>query len=210
AEAAAASERSDAVAREPTAVARAGGWLTTILLLLVVGAAAFYGGLKFQQSRAAQAGALAAAQPSPTATPAASPYESLRRQVDLAPTAEASRMASENNGKPLDSNDPQLLSLYGRALLLSGKTQEAVEALRLADQKLGASAASRDAVAVDTRLALAAATLKSGDLSAQRDAAQSLSTVIENGATGGAPGGAGSLPSPSPSPGASASPSPFQ
>jgi hypothetical protein len=174
----------------------------TILLLLVVGAAAFYGGLKYQQSREAQANAAVAASPSPT--PASATYESQRRQVDLAPTAEASRMATENGGKPLDSSDPTFLSLYGRALFLSGKNQEAIDALKLADQKLGASASARDAVAVDTRIALAAASLKTGDANAQRDAAQSLSTVIENNGASGA--GVAASPSASASP----SPTPFQ
>jgi protein phosphatase len=190
------------IAREPGAVGRAGGWLMTILLLLVVGAAAFYGGLKYQQSRTAQANAAVAASPSPT--PASATYESQRRQVDLAPTAEASRMATENGGKPLDSSDPTFLSLYGRALFLSGKNQEAIDALKLADQKLGASASARDAVAVDTRIALAAASLKTGDANAQRDAAQSLSTVIENN------GALGAGVAASPSASASPSPTPFQ
>ncbi|MDT7603157.1 MAG: family protein phosphatase, partial [Acidobacteriota bacterium] len=100
--------------REPSPVGRAGCWLATILLLLVVGAAAFYGGLKYQESRAAQAAALAASIPTPTPTPktddANTIYENLRQRVDVSPSSEASRMASENNGKPLESPDPMFIS----------------------------------------------------------------------------------------------------
>jgi protein phosphatase len=187
------------VAREPGPTGRAGGWLMTILLLLIVGAGAFYGGLRFQQSRAAQAATLATTQtptPQPTATDPT--YESLRQQVDAAPLAESSRMANEASGKSLDANDARFLSLYGRSLLLSGRNQEALSALRLADQKLGSNA--HDALSVDTRLALAAAAVRANDANAVRDAAQSLSTVIESGPSNNSTGA-------SPTATASASPS---
>ncbi|MFL6230614.1 MAG: protein phosphatase 2C domain-containing protein [Pyrinomonadaceae bacterium] len=191
-------------ASQPGAVGRAGGWLTTILLLVIVGAAAFYGGLKYQESRAAQAAALAASAPTPTPTPddENTIYERLRRQVDAAPLSEASRMALMYDGKPLDSPDPRFISLYGRALLLSDKNQDALTALRVAEQKLGATPTTRDPVAVDTRIAHAAAALRTGDVGAAREAAQSLSTVIESAPAGGAsPNGVAS-------PTATASPSP--
>jgi serine/threonine protein phosphatase PrpC len=195
------------VVREPGAVGRAGGWLTTILLLLVVGAAAFYGGLKYQESRAAQAAALAASVPTPTPTPddENTIYERLRRQVDVAPSAEASRMASMYDGKPLDAPDARFISLYGRALLLSDKSQDALTALRVAEQKLGATPTTRDPVAVDTRIAHAAAALRTGDVGATREAAQSLSAIVETtpanaGATGGASPTATASPSPTATP----------
>lgn len=194
---------------EPGPTGRAGGWLTTILLLLVVGAAAFYGGLRFQQSRNAQVASLATPTPTPTPVAANTVYESLRQQVDVAPLAESSRMASENGGKPLESGDAVFLSLYGRSLLLSGKTTDALTALRLAEQKLGTGAASpHDAVAVDTRLALAAAALSTKDDNAMREATQSLNDVIESSPANGA--GLGASPSTSVSPTASplSSPSP--
>lgn len=183
----------------PSPVGRAGSWLGTILLLLIVGAAAFYGGLRYQEDKAAQAAALTISTPTPTPTPGGAIYESLRRQVDAAPAAEASRMAVENGGKPLDSTDPVFLSLYGRSLLLSGKHQDALVALKLAEQKMGATASTHDAVAVDTRLALAAAALKGGDGVAMREATESLGSVIES-----AP--AGASPSATASPSASATP----
>jgi protein phosphatase len=192
------------VVREPGPTGRAGSWLMTILLLLIVGAGAFYGGLKFQQSRAAQAATLATTQtPTPLPTVADPTYESLRQQVDAAPLAESSRMANEASGKSLDANDARFLSLYGRSLLLSGRDQEALSALRLADQKLGSNA--HDALSVDTRLALAAAAVRANDANAVRDAAQSLSTVIESGPSNNAAGA-----SPSAAPSASPSATPFQ
>ena len=175
----------------PGPTGRAGGWLGTILLLLVVGAAAFYGGLRYQQEKSARAEPLTISTPTPTPTPAGAIYESLRRQVDASPAAEMSRMAGENGGKPLDSTDPVFLSLYGRSLLLSGKHQDAIVALRLAEQKMGAGGSPRDAVAVDTRLALAAAALKGGDGVAMREATESLGSLIE-----GVPAGASASPGP--------------
>ena len=179
------------VALPPSPAGRAGGWLGTILLLLVVGAAAFYGGLQYQQARAARERSveLAAATPtpSPASTPAGAIYETLRRQVDAAPATEASRMAGENGGKPLDSTDPTFLSLYGRALLLSGRHQDALVALKLAEQRGGANASSRDPLAVDTRLALAAAALKGGDGVAMREATESLGSIVESAPAGASP-----------------------
>ncbi|MDQ3907823.1 MAG: hypothetical protein M3268_05715, partial [Acidobacteriota bacterium] len=176
------------VAREPGPTGRASRWLMTLLLLIVVGAAAFYGGLRFQQSRDAQAASTAAATQKPAPATVDPTYDSLRRQVDAAPTAEAGRMANEASGKSLGDNDAQFLSLYGRALLLSGKYQDALGALRLADQKLGTGPNAHDALSVDTRLALAAAAVRANDETAVRDAARSLSTVIEGGPVDSATG----------------------
>ncbi|MDT7542893.1 MAG: family protein phosphatase [Acidobacteriota bacterium] len=192
------------VASEPGPTGRAGNWLMTILLLLIVGAGAFYGGLKFQQSREMQDANQATTTQTPAPLPTVSDpvYEGLRQQVDAAPLAESSRMASETSGKSLDSNDARFLSLYGRALLLSGKNQEALSALRLADQKIGSSANAHDTLSVDTRIALAAAAVRANDESAVHDAAQSLSALIDSaqtsGATSASPGASG------PSPGATA------
>jgi serine/threonine protein phosphatase PrpC len=206
----------DAVVRHPSPTARAGGWLTTILLLLIVGAGAFYGGLRFQQSRDVQSASVAVPTQTPTPPPTVGDptYESMRAQVDAAPLAESSRMAGETSGRSLDANDARFLSLYGRALLLSGKYQDALGALKLADQKLGAGTNAHDELAVDTRLALAAAAVRANDDNAVREASQSLNAVIESGAsnanagaspgTGASPNVNGASPSTSvnPSPGA--------
>ncbi|HKP72265.1 MAG TPA: Stp1/IreP family PP2C-type Ser/Thr phosphatase, partial [Pyrinomonadaceae bacterium] len=128
------------VVQERSPTGRASRWLGVLLLLLTAAAAAFYGGIRYQQNKAAAVALNAAPTPSATLTPTPaavdlSIYDAYTRQraaVDLSPGAEAQRMAGENGGKPLDSTDPVFLALYGRALFLSGKFPEAVDALKLA------------------------------------------------------------------------------
>lgn len=181
----------------PSAVARAGSWLGVLLLLIVVGAGAFYGGLRYgQTSGGAQVGALDAnSNAAPTATPTPlngyAEYIRLREQVDGAPALEANRMAGEHGGRPLDASDPVFLALYGRALLLSGQNEGAMQALRLANQKIdGGAVPVRDTVRIDARLGLAAAAIKDGRAEATGEAAQSLAIIIE----GVQPQGAGGVP----------------
>ena len=195
AEARAAEPEAREVARDPSPVGRASGWFTTLLLLLVVGAAAFYGGLRYQQGRAAEVppaasniNAPAAAQPTPL--DAYAEYVRLREQVDAMPSNEASRMAGENGGRPLDSTSPEFLTLYGRALLLSGRDREAVEAFRAANRRIdGGPAPVRDAVRVDARLGLAAAALRGTDDVVKSEAAQALSGVIQGSQPAASPPG---------------------
>ena len=190
----------------PSAVARAGNWLGVILLLLVVGAAAFYGGLKYQQTRGAQIIAPAAninAAPTPIPTPlnGYAEYIRLREEVDGAPALAASRMASEHGGRPLETSDPVFLALYGRALLLSGQNEGAVQALRLANQKIdGGAVPVRDTVRIDARLGLAAAAVKDGRAEMTSEAAQSLTNIIESAQPGATPPGATTTPSQVPTP----------
>lgn len=189
-------------------VGRAGHWMGTLLLLIIVGAAAFYGGKRYELSRAEQVTRIA---PVLATTPDGGGYElyeRMRGRVDASPAAEAERMAGEQGGRPLDSFDPVFLSLYGRALLLSGRNADALQALRLAAQKLGtAQNSGRDPVAVDTRLAFSAAALRANDPVAAQEASQVLSVVIEaNPAAGGAPVVPVASPTGAASPGAAASP----
>jgi protein phosphatase len=181
----------------PSAVGRAGSWLGTLLLLLLVGAGAFYAGMMYDQTPAAPAGATdansnAAPTPAPTPLNGYAEYIRLREQVDGAPALEASRMASEHGGRPLEASDPVFLALYGRALLLSGQNEGAMQALRLANQKIdGGAVPVRDTVKIDARLGLAAAAVKDGRAEATGEAAQSLANIIESAPPGGAapPGG---------------------
>ena len=191
----------------PSPVARAGSWLGVILLLLVVGAAAFYGGLNYQQTRGAQLGATNvngdAAAPTPVPTPlnGYAEYIRLREQVDGAPALEASRMAGEYGGRPLDSSDPVFLALYGRALLLSGQNEAAMQALRLANEKIdGGAVPVRDTVRIDARLGLAAAAVRDGRTEAAGEASRSLSNIIESGQPGAAAPGVTATPLQSPAP----------
>ncbi|MDX6271939.1 MAG: family protein phosphatase [Acidobacteriota bacterium] len=175
--------------RSPTG--RASRWFGVLFLLLAASAAAFYGGIRYQQNKAA-AVTLAANNnnvPAPTATATATPaselnindsYARLRAAVDLSPGSEAQRMADEKGGRPLDETDAMFLALYGRALFLSGKYPEAVEALKRANERVDAQRApGRDPLRLDTRLTLAAAALRAGNADAQRLASDSFSGIIE-------------------------------
>ncbi|HEY0100759.1 MAG TPA: PP2C family serine/threonine-protein phosphatase [Pyrinomonadaceae bacterium] len=185
--------------RSPTG--RASSWFGVLLLLLIASAAAFYGGMRYQQNRGDAASVAAgtggnanppAAPVTTQATPAPASelnindtYTRLKAAVDSSPTAEAQRMAGENGGKPLDSTDGVFLALYGRALFLSGKYPEAVEALQRANNKIDAQfAPGRDPVRLDTRMTLAAAALRAGNQEAIRVASDSFGGVIEEPGTG--------------------------
>jgi protein phosphatase len=182
--------------RSPTG--RASSWFGVLLLLLLASAAAFYGGIRYQQNKAAGANTVVAANdpPAPVATATQRPaselnindtYTRLRAAVDLSPSLEAQRMAGENGGRPLDSTDAVFLALYGRALFLSGKYAEAVEALKRANDRVDAQRApGRDPVRLDTRLALAAAALRANNADALRLASDSFGSVIEDAGTGAA------------------------
>ena len=171
--------------------------LPFLLLLLIVGGAAFYGGTLFQQSRPEGVD-----EPAPAATPAGTPetpearYERLRRAVDQAPRVMAAQMTGEANGQPLASSDPEFLYLYGRALLLSGKSDEAVSAFNLAVQKIDERAPrGREPLKVEARIATAAALLKSNRPD-PRAASSVLDEVIERDVVGGS--GGATTPAPQP------------
>ncbi|HYP00870.1 MAG TPA: hypothetical protein VER76_11820, partial [Pyrinomonadaceae bacterium] len=184
--------------RSPTG--RASRWFGVLLLLLTAAAAAFYGGIRYQQNKSASAIAAtpnnnspAAALVTPTQTPSSelSIYDTYARQkaaIDSSPGAEAQRMAGENGGRPLDSTDATFLALYGRALFLSGKYPEAVDALRRANDRIdGQYPPGRNPIRLDTRMTLAAAALRAGNPDAARFASDSFASVIEE-------PGAGALP----------------
>ncbi|HEY0081950.1 MAG TPA: Stp1/IreP family PP2C-type Ser/Thr phosphatase [Pyrinomonadaceae bacterium] len=189
--------------RSPTG--RASRWFGVLFLLLAASAAAFYGGTRYQQNKGASeaVGTPGTAEtagnnlttPTPVATnptPASElnindTYTRMRAAVDLAPGAEAQRMAGENSGRPLDSTDAIFLALYGRALFLSGKYPEAVEALKRANERIDAQRApGRDPVRLDTRMTLAAAALRAGNTDAMRLASDSFGSVIEDAGAGAA------------------------
>lgn len=180
--------------RSPTG--RASNWLGVLLLLLIASAGAFYGGILYQKNKPPVGDAMYAGnnRPVPTASaaPAATPtpaselnindtYTRMRAAVDLSPNAEAQRMAGESGGRPMDSTDATFLALYGRALFLSGKYPDAVEALKRANDRIDAQRApGRDPVRLDTRLTLAAAALRAGNLDAMRLASDSFGSLVED------------------------------
>jgi len=180
-----------AAAASQPAMRRSGrGLLTFGLLLLALGAAGlgFYLGMVFERRDMAQQFGLAReeATPTPLNTPAATPEESgaerfdrLRRAVDLSPASAVTRMAAEANGQPLDSNDPEFLYLYGRALLLTDRQAEAATAFDRAIQRINENMTPANGeLKIDARLAKVAAHLRARDELAAREAADALSEVV--------------------------------
>ena len=88
-------------------------------------------------------------------------------------------MSAETNNQPLNSDDPEFLYLYGRALLLTDRQQEAATAFDRAIQKINENTTPRNGeLKIDARLARVAALLRGGDPSAARAAADEMSDVI--------------------------------
>lgn len=125
----------------------------------------------------------AATTSSPTG-PAASQgsIDDQKREVDLDPRGALTRMQTANNGRPLDSTDPEFVYLYGRALLLSGKYSEAVIAFQRAADRLSDRPA-RDSLLTDARIAAAAAALMAKDSDATGRASSDLDRVVNSGQT---------------------------
>src|SRR5919202_114528 len=91
----------------------------------------------------------------------------------------AARMAAEASGQPLNSDDPEFLCLYGRALLLTDRQQDAAAAFDRAIQKINENMTPRNGeLKIDARLAKIAAHLRAGDEQAARAAADDLAEVI--------------------------------
>lgn len=180
-------------AREPAR--KSGGAGTTILvlfLLLAAFALAFYVGMVFERKGMAQR--LAGGAPSPSPSSVASPvsvptqaaledpeakFERLRRAVDLSPASEVEQMNAQTNNQPLNSDDPEFLYFYGRALLLTDRQQDAAAAFDRAIQKVNENMTPRNGeIKIDARLAKIAAHLRAGDEQAARAAADDLGEVI--------------------------------
>lgn len=152
------------------------------LLILIAGAAAlaFYVGMMYERKGAnlvsgknsneargttASVPTNAAPLPSPAATTSTqATFESRRAAVDSMPGAEIDRMNAQTSGQPLTSDDPEFLYLYGRALLLTDRQQEAIEALeaaiKRADEKMTPSAGE---LKIDAYFALATAYERAGN-----------------------------------------------
>ncbi len=192
---------------ERSAVGRAGRWLGTLLFVLAAAALAFYGGMRYQRTLTSfenmQTASVVA---SPTPENPTARFERLRREVDNAPAVAAQQYKSELDSQPPNARDPQTLYLYGRALLLSGKQHEAIQTFDQVIQWLNEHStvsSARDPLRVETRIATAAAALKSNDPAATAKAARELDEVIEQQAGATTPAGLAS-----PTPGGFASPTP--
>jgi protein phosphatase len=189
----------------------AGRAFGVLLLVLVLAGVAFYVGMVFERkglTRTAGGAAAPAAGPetaAPTTAGLEDPearFERLRRAVDRSPASEAARMAAEASGQPLNSDDPEFLYLYGRALLLTDRQQDAAAAFDRAIQKINENMTPRNGeLKIDARLAKIAAHLRAGDEQAARAAADDLAEVVRSQPGGPDPNaGANTQPSPGVSP----------
>jgi len=157
-------------------------WTLLSLLLMAVAAAGgfIFGKLRGESdAKLRTSEAAIAATPTPTPIDKAALFDQKRREVDRNPQTMLKQMIVDSGGKPIDSNDPEQLFLYGRALLLSGKPQEASEALKKAAESLQ-DRSGRDPVRVDARLSSAVAALKTGNWQAAQTASKELEEVIQH------------------------------
>jgi protein phosphatase len=171
------------------------GMLTVGALLLTLGAVAlaFYVGMVFERRGMSKSVGLApeAAPPAPASTAAPAPtsvapaesaadrFGRMRRAVDLSPASEAERMASDAQGRPLESTDPEFLYLYGRALLLTDRQPEAAAAFERAIQRAGENTTPANGeLKIDARLAEVAAHLRARNDAAARASAEALSEFV--------------------------------
>ena len=94
-----------------------------LLLLGVVGAGAFYGGMFYQKQvlNPPQSDTSPKNDANTTTQSKESDFELRRKRVDKNPEGELKAMEKEALDKPLESNSPEFLYFYGRALFLSGK-----------------------------------------------------------------------------------------
>ena len=174
----------------------AGRVLLSLFLLTAASAAAFYAGMVYEQRRQPSLeGASLAAQPAPT--PASAPAPSLdddRARVDAGAQSEAARMSDEMRADPARGGDARFHYLFGRALLLSGRPEEALPHFERARGIIEGDMSSQNArLIVDTRLATVVALLRSNNVDGARRAADD----VYKGFGGGAPG-APAAPGPSP------------
>jgi serine/threonine protein phosphatase PrpC len=157
--------------------------LLVLLLLAGVGAGSYFAG-RYQATREMTANANTNTNAN-VATTAATPVniaesdlDKRRREIDRDPATSVAGMDKEVNGKTLDSFDPEFLYLYGRALLLTNRHQEASRAFRAALDKLK-DRPSRDTLKVETKMAAAIAALRSNDQAATQAAAKDLEEIFD-------------------------------
>ncbi|HEX8493261.1 MAG TPA: PP2C family serine/threonine-protein phosphatase [Pyrinomonadaceae bacterium] len=154
--------------------------LLTLLVVLGVGSAAYFAGRyqAKQELTTATDNRNVSAAPTPAPISPEAEFDKRRREVDRDPAGSATRMEAETSGKPFDSADPQFLYLYGRALLLSNRHDEASRAFKLALEKIK-DRPSRDSLKVETKMAAAVAALRSNNYAATQAASKDLEEVFD-------------------------------
>jgi protein phosphatase len=137
---------------------QSGGGRTVLRLLLFVFVAvgAFYGGMQYQQGRLFPSQS-ATPQPSPSPADSTTSFEQKRIAVDENPKKWLEQVTLP---KATDSQDPEFLYLYGRALMLTGNHRDALEAFTLAVKNLRTEPKASLPFGAEVKLAQAAAGLK--------------------------------------------------
>jgi cytoskeletal protein RodZ len=155
-----------------------GRLLLFLIIVGAVGAASFFAG-QFYQRRLVEEKAAAEPAPSPAPSPEdpATVFDKKRRDVDRNPKASLNKLSAENGGKPLESSDPELLYLYGRALLLSGQAQDAGKAFEKSLEMVK-DRPPHDPLKTEAQVAALVAAFKSGNAVAARKAADDLDKLI--------------------------------
>jgi hypothetical protein len=87
-------------------------------------------------------------------------------------------MERESNARPLESTDPEFLYLYGRALLLLNRQEEAARVFRLALDKLK-ERPGRDTLKVETKMAAMVAAVRSNNPAASAAASKDFEEVLD-------------------------------
>lgn len=163
------------------------------LLLFVVGivavAASFYGGMRFQRTRAEASiapVAAPAAVPTPERDETAMRFEQKRTDVYRSPSKWLANdlkaeMAAQGIDQPLKSTDPEFLYLYGLALLLTGDNEGAIPAFDAAIAKSDelSPGEQRTPLKVEAQLARASAALLSTNAAAKTKSSDSLHQMME-------------------------------
>ena len=86
-------------------------------------------------------------------------------------------MLNELGGEPLSSKDAEFLYLYGRALLLSGKDEKAIEVLRAAKTKIDENVTPEGGqLRTDTKLAEVSALLRLKNFDAALTTARTINS----------------------------------
>lgn len=161
----------------------AGRFFVFLLFVACVGGA-FYAGARFHDrlplSLRGMVVDLPISQPSVAREDPVLRFEKARREVDRAPVEWLKKEVPKELGRmkigsAIDSNDAEFLYLYGRASLLSGKTDEAGKAFEQAVVRADASPSVENAtIKKEATLGLAAVSLKSA-----KDAPRAMAHVDE-------------------------------
>ena len=166
------------IARSTTAAQTRGGGRAVVklfLFLFVIGlvAAGFYGGMLYQR-RSNSAQPATSSQPSPPAADTGrADFQRKRAAVDSDPQKWLNenlplQLAKENITKAIDSKDSEFLYLYGRASMLTGNHQDAMQAFDAALANLRTDPDVTLPLGTELKLAQAAAGLRLKQASGRR------------------------------------------